>query len=256
VDRDGTAAEDVARLAEPAGGEPIKAQAVRSPLIRLGYCALGGSVIVTFIGTVLLAQGRTTYESTASFVRHCGLLLMLISCAVVLIGYRLPHLRRLYNSMCDPSDSVVPVRRPARATPAHQSQFSLRGLFVLMTLSAIMLALLFTTPDAIFVFIAAYAHLALISMLIVVIVYDRGPPQAFCIASITPAVLSIFMSTMFFGVRIGFSRPLGFRLLFATNWVMIIIIGLAGVGVRFWLAGNTRCDDPVRSPGESQTVRS
>lgn len=252
MDRDGIATEDVAPFAEPASGEPIKAQAVRSPLIRFGYSALGGSVIVTFIGTVLLAQGRTTYESTASFVRHCGLLLMLISCAVVLIGYRLPQLRRLYISMCEPTHRVVPVQRLARAKPRHQSQFSLRGLFVLMTISAIMLAFLFTTPATIFAFIAVYAHLALVSVFIVVIVYDRGPPQAFCIASITPAVLSIFMSTIFFGARIGVSSALGIRLLFATNWVMIILIGLAGVGVRFWLAGNARYDDPVQSQAKAK----
>ena len=130
---------------------------------------------------------------------------------------------------------------PAAASPhvrrarIKQSQISLGGLFALTTIAAILFGAVVTTHDLVFVFLAVYGHWTLISMCIVVIVFDRGLPQAFCLAAITPAILSMVAAT-FFVPWMGSAGEIAIRIAFVVNFVVILLIGLAGVGMRVWLA--------------------
>ena len=252
MDRKGSPVESADLPANRVREERADFTAAGSSVVRAGYRTLAGSLIVTLIGTIMLAQGRSSFEAAASIVRQVGTVSMLISCAVVLLGYRVPQLRGFIAKMQEARDGMDTLNRAEDSTSSQQTQFSVKHLFELAIVFAIVLAIvfgvLFLTPNGVFAFFAAYLHMTLVALLIVVIVYDRGMLRAFCIAAIVPAMLSFLMMSLFDAFlmqsRRGFYDSFGYRLAIAVNWGMIVIIGLLGVGLRYYLAAGKRRNGP------------
>ncbi len=82
MDHEGSPAQDADFPSDPVREKQPEADTAGSLLVRVGYRTLIGSVIVTVIGTIMLAQGRTSFEATASIIRQIGAVFMLISCAI------------------------------------------------------------------------------------------------------------------------------------------------------------------------------
>ncbi len=81
------------------------------------------------------------------------------------------------------------IQQPTKRRPF---QFSLRSLFILTTVLAATLGLLFRAPPVVSVSTAGFFILSLPMVLVIVLIYGRGYTRTFCIGALFPTAFSLW----------------------------------------------------------------
>jgi len=221
---------------------------IGSSVVRIGFWICGAALLVTLAGSVVLGQGATPLEPIGEVVHRSGMLLLLAGFLVVLIGYRVPQLQRLHQVVTNSGAQAVGERSRGSigvgGAANYSWQIGLQALFILTTVTVVMLVALIAVPAPWFSPALAYLQILIAASMIVVIVYDRGLLQAFCIAALLPALLAVLVTSGFALTGARFSAPSPdltiAKVAVAVHWGITLAIGTFGIAVRAWLAMQNR----------------
>ncbi len=137
---------------------------------------------------------------------------------------------------------LPPVAPTQPTPPGAPFQYSLRTMFILTTVLAVAVSLLFAVPPVVRLVAAAFFALLLPSVVTVVLIYGRGYARTFCVGAIFPAGVSIWPFQS--GVPLlvyGLGGPGGVDdvgyvpgIWIGVTLVVSLVFGLIAMGVR-WL---------------------
>lgn len=130
--------------------------------------------------------------------------------------------------------------RPAEASAV--AQFSLRSIFVVTTVAAIVLTLLFQVPDPLAVPVLLFATIAFPAVLVTILIYGSGYQRTFSIGALFPLtillLLLVFAQSGVFAssaLTLPFDEPVLFRTSVGAFWLSSVVIGLLCVATRWEL---------------------
>ncbi|MHC4179554.1 MAG: hypothetical protein ACYSWU_18740 [Planctomycetota bacterium] len=142
-------------------------------------------------------------------------------------------------------------------------QYSLRTMFIVMTVLAVALSGIFAGPEWFSVLTGMFLGLTAPMVLTVALIYGRGYVRTFCIGALFPASLGLLaiipgLSYPFYGMRgpgpSGSETGLYVGIFVLVAGIVIIVLGLVAMGVR-WMVEAPHQRPQAGSRGEtSQTA--
>ena len=131
------------------------------------------------------------------------------------------------------------IQRPTKRRPF---QFSLRSLFAITTLLAVMLSLLFASPGWVRLFSSLFWGTAYPAVLTTVLVYGKGYLRTFCLGALFPSAWAMFylgyvffqFSGALFVVGLGDLDEMGQTVaaFIMVSSGMSVLVGLLAMGTR------------------------
>ena len=205
---------------------------------RWAFCVMGGGLFFAFVGNVLRAYENREFANIASVVHQLGMVVMLCSSVALLIAYQVPRLQRVRRS----------TQHDVGGRNRRRDFFGIQDLFAAVTLIAVASGVLFATPERLLVFCVGYFQIAMLAIFLVVIVYDRGSPRAFCFAAAVPAICQPWLlrigGTATATYVVGAVNSLSdYRWAVALSWALTLLIGGLGVLVKLRLGPSTTPHD-------------
>jgi hypothetical protein len=215
--------------------------------VKIGAYAVGGGMLWAICGGVV---SESISIAVGNMIHKSGLTVALGGFLTMLVGYRQTQILWLLREVFQMQ--VQRVDAPPFAKPSRRTQFTLRGLFILMTLTAIWLVVVIAAPNWLASIALFYLNLVAVVALTIAAVYGREATRTFSIAALIPAVLLLLVSMLFYaGLILDGYRYLGsrqwrmYRLAIGLHWPAIVACGLFGrVMRRFVEPRQQECDPP------------